>query len=213
MTDAYQDLARREKRIADKLAESAVNAGLSCVSRSLVAVSSLLLKELLKDDGRGAISEPAADFRKLRTDYRLVVAKQDDLRHAEQVFVKEMTDSLRDGYEYDATERAKLIVTESTGLRISVELTEQELKDIESFPVNGLTCQEWAAKAVYNLGSAIDQALAKPLTGAIDIKALPGALNSVAVNHANSLGSLVKESYFAGGKAAMLALRGALSGN
>ncbi len=213
MSDLYQALARREKVLADKLAESAVNVGMSCISRSLVAVSTLLVKQLTKDSGLGAVSEPAADLRALRTDHRLVVAKQDDMRHAQIAFEKEMTDALRDGYEYDATERAKLVVKESTGLNISVELSEQELKDIESFPVNGLTCREWAAKAVYNLGSAIDQALAKPITGAIDIRVLPGALNSVAVAHANSLGSLVKEAYFAGGKAAMLALRGAFSGN
>ncbi len=210
MSQAYQDLARREKRLADKLAESAVNAGLSCVSRSLVTVSTLLVKELMKDSGLGAVSEPAADLRGLRTNYKLVIAKQDDLRQAHMVYQKELTDALREGYEYDATERAKLIVAESTGLNIHVDLTEQELKDIESFPVNGLTCKEWSDKAIYNLGSAIDQALAKPITGAIDIRALPGALNQTAINHANSLGSLVRESFFSGGKASMLALRAAL---
>ncbi len=211
MSDLYQELARREKALADKLAESAVNVGMSCISRSLVAVSTLLVKQLTKDSGLGAVSEPAADLRSLRTDHRLVVAKQDDMRHAQIAFEKEMTDALRDGYEYDATERAKIVVQESTGLKIHVDLSEQELKDIESFPVNGLTCKEWAARAVYNLASAIDQALAKPLVGSVDVRALPGMLNAAAITHANSLGSLVKESYFAGGKASMLALRQAFA--
>ncbi len=213
MSQAYQDLARREKAIADDLGNNAHDAAIGILSKTLVATSKVVVARLMKDNGGGSISEPAQDLNDLRTDPMLNQAKDHDLRNAETMCNKLMLSALHDGYEYDATERAKIVVAESTGLEIKVELSKQELEDLNSFPVQGLTCREWAAKSRYTLNLGIDQALAKPFTGAIDIAALPGALMAVAESNAASLQSLVHEAYFAGGKAAMLALRGALSGN
>ena len=213
MTKIYQDLAKREKRVADELAAEARVACISALSSSLTATATALVKILLKDDGRGRISEPAQDLQALRVSPVLVQAKSSDLYQAERVVKKLLLDALKYGYEYDATERAKLIVAESDGLKIEVALTEQELKDIESFPISGMTADEWAKRSVMLLSNAIDQALAKPLTGGIDPAVIPGALSDAANTHANGVASLVKEAFFAGGKAAMLALREALSGH
>ncbi len=213
MSAAYQSLAKREKKIADSIAEDAKEVGMSCLSSSLAAVSQVVVKALLKDDGRGRISEPASDLKDLRTNRTILLAKDADLSKTQRIFTKLLIEAIRYGYEYDANERSKVIVSESTGLQISVELSEQEIADLASFPISGLTAAEWSERARYLLNNAIDQALAKPLTGAVDVAAIPGLFTAAAQTHANSLSSLTKEAFFAGGKAAMLALREALSGH
>ncbi len=211
MSDAYQELAKRENSIAESLGETAHAVGMGALSNSLLAVSKSLVKRLLKDNGLGVVSEPASDLRALRLDYSLMQAKEQDLKKAEIVFNNQLIKAMKDGYEYDAKERSKIVMSESTGLVIHVDLTEQELSDLNSFPIHGLTAKEWSAKARYTLSMAIDQALAQPLTGAVDIAALPGLLSNCVMTHANSLQSLVKEAFFAGTKAAMLAIRDALA--
>jgi hypothetical protein len=213
MSDAYRALAKREKQQAENLAVRAHAVGKSALSASLVMVSQRLVKILMKDEGRGRISEPAADLVALRTDPMFLQVKQADLSLAESLAKKTLLAALREGYEYDARERAKVIESESVGLSINVELTEQELADLENFPVSGLTCAEWALRCRRLLSDAVDQALSKPLTGAISPAAIPGLLSAAATTHANGLSSLTKEAYFAGGKAAMLALREAFSGH
>ncbi len=210
MTDAYQNLARREKALADELAQDAYDKGLSVLSNSLSVAATAAVKSALKDDGKGSVSEPASDLRALRTDPLLQMAKTKDLGNAYRICHKSLVSALKDGYEYDAKERSKIIVSESTGLKISVDLTEQELNDLESFPIVGLTAKEWSDRARYNLSCAIDQALSAPLTGAFDVSVIPGKLSEASKGFATSVASLVKESFFSGGKAAMLALRDAL---
>ncbi len=212
MSKIYQDLAKREKLIADHMAEAARLQCSSALSASLAKVAESLVRILLKDDGRGRISEPAQDLLALRTNAALQQAKAMDLYHAEQLVKKLLLEALRYGYEYDATERAKLIVAESDGLQITVDLSEQELADIHSFPISGMTAEEWAKRSVMLLSNALDQALARPLTGAIDPAVIPGAISDASKTHANGVASLTAEAFFAGGRAAMLSLREALAG-
>ena len=106
MSAPYQALAKREKKIADGLAEEARLVGMSALSASMTAAAQVLVKALLKDDGRGRISEPAADLKDLRTNRELLIAKDKDLAKAERVFAHVLLEALKYGYEYDATERA-----------------------------------------------------------------------------------------------------------
>ncbi len=212
MTEAYQDLCRREKLRSEALAETAKSVGLGCLSKSLASIATVVVSGLLSDSGKGHVSEPASDLQSLRTDYRLVQAKQQDIARAVDDAHRTILSALKDGYVYDATERAKIVEAESTGLSISVDLTEQELKDLESFPIQGLTAKEWAARMGYLLDGNVNQALAKPLTGAIDLAAVPAQLSQTASAHADSLAMMTKEAFYAGAKAAMLAIRQAFVG-
>lgn len=210
MSQPYQDLARREKKIAQAAADTAHAVGMSCLSASLATVSMTVVRAVLKNDFRGAVSEPAADLRSLRTSPALQQAKTRDLYQAETLVNKTLLDALRNGFEYDATERAKIIVKESTGLVIKVELTEKELADLKDFPIHGLRADEWARRMRNLLDNAIDQSLSQPLVGAFDVAVIPAKLSAVAKAHANSLSYMTKEAFFSGGKAAMCALRDAL---
>ncbi len=88
MSSAYQDLARREKKVAESLAEDAQAIGMAALSASLSVVAKAAVRAVMKDDGRGNISEPASDLRALRTNPELLQAKDKDLTRAEAQYVK-----------------------------------------------------------------------------------------------------------------------------
>ncbi len=210
MTEPYQDLARREKIRSDKLAEKARRIGQAAISHTLATASKLAVESAMANSGLGQVSEPAADVRYIRSNPHLMMAKSHDVFAAKQAANNELIAALQDGYEYDATERAKIVVTESNHLKISVDISEQELADLKSFPIQGLTCEEWATRLAFLLTSGIDETLAKPLTNAFPVKLLPIQLQAQADAHAGRLATIVSEAFYAGAKAAMLAIRDAL---
>ncbi len=210
MTEAYQELARKEKIRSDALAERAKAIGASAISRTLATAARLAVESVMGDSGLGQISEPAADVRAIRSDPALMMAKNNDIYAAKVTAYSEAMTALRDGYEYDAHERAKVIVAESDYLKIAVDISAQELADLQSFPVQGLTCREWSERLAFLLSSGIDEALAKPLTNAFPIKLLPMQLQSQADAHASRLASIVSEAFYAGTKASMGAIRSAM---
>ncbi len=210
MSAPYQALAKKEKARAAKLSDAARVMGEGAISNTLATAAVLAVDAVQKDNGRGAISEPAADLRDMRTDYRFLNAKSSDMNKAKRDAYNAILAAIQDGYEYDATERAKVIVSESEHLRISVDISAQELSDMQTFPINGLTAMEWATKLTTLLSYAIDETTAKPLSNGFDVRALPTQLFEQAKTHGGRLASIVNEAFFAGTKASMLALKSAL---
>ncbi len=211
MTAPYQELAKREKIRSDKLAADAKDVGSSAISRTMASAAKLAVEAAMSDSGKGAISEPASDVRAIRSNPHLVNAKMKDLNSARTAANKEILAAIQDGYEYDATERAKVVVQESIHLKITVDVSKQELADLQSFPIQGLTAQEWTQRLIFLLSSGIDETLAKPLTNAFPLRLLPVQLQAQAEAHGGRLAQTVSEAFYAGTKAAMLALREAMS--
>lgn len=212
MADLFRDLTKREEREAEALAQTAAAHGRSAIGATLGRAATVAVASVLRDDGRGAVSEPASDLRELRADPGLQQAKRDDLGAVASMAHEAIVDAIRAGYEFDAHERAALTEARSTGLRLVVHLSEEELADLEDFPVVGFTAAELAGRLVGLLSQAIDQTLALPLSGLLDAKALPSALGEVARLHGERMANAVREAYFAGVRAATFALRRALVG-
>lgn len=212
MGDPFADLRAREGNEADRLALSASAAGASALQASTLAVATLAVSRAMADGRRGEISEPAADMREIRTSTPLLEALGKDLVRAAQVCEADLLAALQAGYVTDSHGRAAATMEQAKGLVLRVDLTEQEIEDLASFPIMGHTAAETARHLVVLLNNAVQGALAQPLTGALDVSLLPAALGEVARTHGDRLGNAVREAYFAGAQAAEKALRAALIG-
>lgn len=212
MGDPFADLRAREGIEADRLAMSASAAGASALQASTLAVATLAVQSVAADGGRGAISEPAADLRQLRTSTPMLTALRADLARAELVCEGDLLGALQAGFVTDSHGRAAATMAQATGLVLRVELTDEEISDLASFPIMGHTAAETARHLVALLNNAVQGALAQPLTGALDVRLLPAALGDAARVHGDRLANAVREAYFAGAQAAEKALRAALVG-
>jgi hypothetical protein len=212
VADPFRSLVKREESNAEELAQAAAVHGRSAISATLSRAASLAVASIANDQRRGAILEPAFDLRALRTDPGLQIAKREDGHRAEVMAHEAIVDSIRAGYEYDARERAAIVEERATGLTLTVDLSEEELSALESFPVAGFTAAELAGRLRTQFEQAIDQTLALPISGLLDAKAVPAALGEVARLHGVRCASAVREAYFAGVRAAQGALLRALGG-
>lgn len=212
MANAYEQLTKREEAAAEELARAAAAHGRSAISATLGRAATLALRNVGADLGRGAIAEPAADLRAMRTDPDLQAAKRADGARAEADIHEAIVESIAAGYTYDAHERAAIIEAKATGLSLVVSLSDDELAALESFPVVGFTAAEIAARLRAQLEQAIDQTLALPLSGLLNAAALPAALGDLGRLHGERCAGAVREAYFAGSRAAQRAILAALGG-
>ncbi len=206
MSDSYAALAAKEKAESEALGATAAEAGSHCISKTLATASAVAIKAVQRNGGRGAIGEPAADLRQIRADPSVIEAKEGDVARAQAAALRFILSAIENGYQYDAKERGAILESESTGLRITSTLTDDDRKQLKSFPIVGMTAGEWSARLGRSLADAIDETLAKPLTGSIDPAQIPAALGAVGDAHGARLGSIVTEAYHAGVSAASKAL-------
>lgn len=211
MADDLAALARREKERADALAAAAVAASRGAISATLARAAQLAVEAVQADQGRGQIGEAAADLRELRTDAKLLKARARDLDAAELEARQLITDALGDGYFEHAVGMAK--VMERPGLSITVELSDADLGELIDYPIHGRTPSELARRLRALLGDAIDELLARPLTGSLDPGTIPEALGELDRLHSERVGNAVGEAYAFGAQAATAAIGRALVGD
>ncbi len=205
-----QALGRRERERADQLAQGAAMSARGMISATLVEAGRLAVEAVRADQGRGEIAEAAYDLRELRTDPTLLRARARDLMAAERHAALAILDAIAAGFSMDARERAAL--TETDQLAIAVTITAADLAHLKDYPIQGRTPLELAKRLRQMLGDAIDETLARPLTGAIAPAAIPPALGEAGRLHGERVGNAVAEAFFAGVQAATRALGRALVG-
>lgn len=210
---SLEDLSKREQAAADELGTAASAIGRGAISSTLATVARAAVLAVQGDQGRGELGEPAADLRELRTNPMLRIAMDRDLVLAERNAFLAITSALEEGYMYDAMKRSEVIADQSKGLEFDVDITDQELRDLADYPIHGHTPREIARRMRLTLNDAIDEALARPLTGTIDPAQVPVALAEVARIHGDKLATAVREAYFAGVQAATNAIGKALVGS
>ncbi|MBA3588847.1 hypothetical protein [Methylibium sp.] len=206
------DLRAREATLADTLAERARSLGMAALQPSTLVVARLAVELVQRDDGRGTVSEPAEDLRRLRTDTRLIRALEGDLQRAVSTALGLIIESLRQGYEVDLRGRAEATESEATGLSLLVIITPQDLHDLAAYPVLGHAPREIARHLSDQLRYDVEGALAAPLTGRIDAASTPEAVGDVARKHGDRLAAAVREAFYAGAQAATKALTAAFVG-
>lgn len=206
------DLRRHEEAEAEGLAEKAQALGTLALQPATLIAARLAVQAVQRDDRRGSVGEPAADLSHLRTDHRLMPQLEGDLQRAQASAFGLIIEAIRKGYEIDARGRAAITEEEATGLRLTVEITPQDLRDLASYPILGHAPREIARHLADTLRYEVDGALAMPLTGTIDPAAIAPALGDVARKHGDRLANAVREAFFAGTQAATKAITAALTG-
>lgn len=210
MVDALGGHGPAEEAERVRLSDMAMAVTSSCLSETTVAAASAIIRAVQPDQKRGALGEPAADLRQIRTDPRLMVTLRRDLDVAEGQARLLIADALWMGFRTSATNRAKAM--NGSGLKINVDLTIEDRADLVGYPILGLTASEWAQSLRRQLEEAVNRALAIPLTAGIDPATIPPALAEVAHAHASRVAGAVEESHAAGGQAALRAIAAALVG-
>lgn len=204
---AFQELIAREREAADQLAQRAKVVGFSAVTPLLIAVAKVAVSQVTHSD-----EEPAADLLALRSDPRLLAATEFACQELRTQAWTEMRTALLTGYSDDIRWRSALVQEESNGLEISVRHTTEEMMALRDYPILGHTAAESADHLEIVFRYALDGVFAQPITGAIDLRALPVALGSAGRMHAERLMNATREAYFAGVQAATKALTAALTG-
>lgn len=201
-------LKKRQGEQVAKLASTAEQLGSSVLASTTIAVAKALLRALARDEGGGALGEPSADLRRLRTDPGLAAALERDLRVASNQAAILMIDAMALGYRSEIEGQA----ASYHGVTATVTIGAAERELLAGFPVAGHTPREIVARLLATLGYEIDGALAAPLSGAADPAALPSALGALGATHGARLGAAVEEAYWAATAAGMKALGAALVG-
>lgn len=210
MVDALGGHGPAEEAERQRLSDTAMVVSASCLSLSTVAAASAIIRAVQPDQRRGAIGEPAGDLRQIRTDPRLMVTLRRDLDVAEGQSRFLIADALWIGFRTGATNRAK--VMRGDGLKIIVDLTEEDRGELTGYPIIGLTAGEWAQSLRRQLEEAVNRSLAIPLTSGIDPATIPPAMAEVAHAHASRVAGAVAEAHAAGCQAAFRAIGAALIG-
>lgn len=190
---------------AARISETARLAGRSALSATTLAAAQAALAAVQGNDGGSALSEPAQDLRRIRTDAKLMPALEADLRTAQLAAEIFLGDALWVGFRTGLQSR-------SAGLPLTVALTDQDRQDLAGYPIHGFTAAEISAELARQLGREVDRALALPLTGGIDPATIPTALQAVAEAHAGRLADLVDEAHAVGVGAAVRVIGQALTG-
>lgn len=193
-----------------RLAEIAQQVAASCLSGTTVAASTAVIKAIQPNRSRGAIAEPAADLRQIRTDPRLLVALRRDMDIAQGQALILIGDALWMGFRSAANSIAASIP--ASGGAITVDLTPEDRADAADYPILGLTTGEWAQSLRRQLQEGVDRALGGPLTAGIDPTLIPGALGQVATAHADRVSGAVEQAHAAGAQCALRAVADALTG-
>jgi hypothetical protein len=203
--DPLGSAPQSEAAEADRIAATAVAVASGAISTTTMVVARLAVRSVQDNAGKGALGEPAADLRRLRSSADLMQALSRDLALAQAQAGLLLQDALWMGYRAGLDGR-------SAGLPVVAEATEEDRAELVSYPVLGHTTAEVAASLVDRLRYEVDGALAQPLTGTIDPAAIPPALAVVGAAHGQRVGDAVRESFHAGVQAAVRAIGAALVG-
>lgn len=205
MGDALGGAPQEEAAEADRLAETATAVSSAAISTSTMVAARLVIRAVQGDAGGGALGEPSADLRRVRTATDLMQALNRDLALAQAQARLLLSDALWMGYRTGLDGR-------SQGLPVTSEATDEDREALVSYPILGHTSAEVAANLAARLRYEADGALAQPLTGTIDPAAIPAALAAVGAAHGQRTGDAVREAYHAGVQAAVRAIGAALVG-
>lgn len=210
MADVTGGAAQREEAERQRLSDTAADVSRAALSDTLLVAAQAAIRAVQRDSGKGAIGEPAADLRRLRTDPTLMLALRRDMATARQSAALLCADALWTGYRTGLDGRARAMST--SRLQIVASADEADREELVDYPVLGFTTAEIAESLTGALREGVDRALAAPLTGTIDPAAIPAALSAVAEAHAQRVAGAVGECYQAGIQAAVRALGAALVG-
>jgi len=205
MADVLNGAAGREAEERERLVATARLAARGAISAETIAAAQEALAAVQAPDGKPAKTEPARDLAALRGDPVLRNRLDQDVTLAGALALRLIADALWLGYRIGALGR-------SAGLPLEVELDDSDRRDLVGYPVNGYTAAEIAGDLAYLLRREADRALALPLTGPIDPKAIPPVLGQVSLAHVERVARAVDEAHAAGVGAAVRAIGAALTG-
>ena len=202
MGDALDVTAEQSQ--AARLTAAARQASSGAVSGTLAVAAARAIASVQGDGGGGAIGEPVADLRRLRTDTAVMRALADDRRVAVSQALLLIADARWMGYRIGLESRSR-------GLPVTTSATAEDRAALAGYPIQGFTSAEIAADLGNALDRGVTQALSAPLTGTFSVATVPAALQAVSLAHAERVALAVDEAHAAGIGAAVREIGRALT--
>lgn len=194
MADPYRELSRKEADRADLLIWEASGRGQMALSRATLTAARVAIQSVQKShlDDRIALTL-------LRTNGELRADIARDLALAERDALTIVTGAMLEGYEMDLRGRSAALASMSTGLRFSIEITTDDLRELKEWPIQGHLPAEAAAYQIQVLRYAVEGSIVQSAVSVgSPIAAVPDALSEVARLHGQRLGALAGEAFYAG---------------
>lgn len=206
------DLRQSEIDQAEAMADRAAIDNAMSLSRSTIAVSSALIATLQKDEGRGAVLEPAADVAEIATDPALASVLNADVVMAGLKIRTAIPEWIAQGWQAEADGQAAISKERSPGMIINASLSVDERRALGFYPVNGHQPNAIAKHLSGRLEYDVQGALGTLLVDAATARDVPAALSEIERQHAERARTIARESFFAGCQAARIAIGNAISG-
>ena len=193
----------------DALIEHATKEAGGALARATITLAERALDRVAADKGRGAILEPAADLRDLRSDPALRRALQSDLDMEAQRLTDEIPTWIEDGWLVEAQGQAEILSVD--GLKITAKLDDAERAMLASYPVQGFTTAEIVDNLIATLKRDFLGAVGRGIATASTPGGILAPLQKASEDHAGRVGRAAGECFLAGTQAGRLSIGGALT--
>lgn len=201
--DKLRDLMVRK---SESLRDKAIELSSNDISKTTATAATAILRQTLKNDGRGGLGEPSQDLLAVRNDPKLTQALVNDLRiakaQAEMLILGALATAYRDQVEG----------TPIKGITLTVEFDAETKKILANYPILGENAAEHAAALADKLRREIYKLITVPGFTDVGAEEIIARLTKVGEDHAQRLGSIVEEAYYAGAQAGFIDAAKTLTG-
>jgi hypothetical protein len=195
-------MLEKSRGLRDKAAKLAA----SDISKTTATAATAILRQTLKNDGKGGLGEPAQDLLAVRNDPKLTQALVGDLRiakaQAEMLIVGALATAYRDQVEG----------TPIKGITLTVEFDTETKKILANYPILGESAGEHSDALIDKLRREIYRLITVPGFTDVGAEEIIARLAKVADDHAQRLGAIVEEAYYAGAQAGFIDAAKTLTG-
>jgi hypothetical protein len=191
---------------SEQLRDRAVELSVSDISKTTATAATAILRQTLKNEGRGGLGEPAQDLLAVRNDPKLNQALVNDLRIAREQAKLLIIGALATAY------RDQVEGTPINGITLSVEFDSETKKALSNYPILGESAEEHAIALVDKLRREIYKLITVPGFADVNAEDIIARLSKMSTDHAQRLGSIVEEAYYAGAQAGFIDAAKTLTG-
>ncbi len=202
MADLSGHKKSQEKEITRLQAEGR-RVGVKIISHSTTLLMAKAAQDVLQDSGLGALGEAAADLGVIRSDKSLLQSVAEDVEGSKAAVLELLYSVMEDAL----TSEMAWQTTQIKGLKF--ELTDQDRKDMKSYPIQGHTINELVEFMHNSVVYEVSGIVAAPLTGDVGVRTIGPAVDSLCQRFAERVATAVQEVYLSGAQMAVRMVAGA----
>ncbi len=197
---------------ADELAKDAAASSINALANSTVNAGMAAVLRAKPDGGLPGIQEAATDAASILADPRMSQSLSSDLMNESISVRTSIVEAVTAGYRAEADAQSKKINKDSGGkISLTVKIGEDDISALTKFPIAGQPADVWVSVLRSRLRLSFESALVSSLDQADPQTSVPSAVQDAVREHAERVGTVVREGFWAGTRAANVDVKKALS--